>query len=178
MIAIPESVPEWLAKALRKHTVEEGDCLIWTGWLSYGSPKVVHAHWRELGLRTKGVSVRRELTEAIKGRPMRKRMFAMTTCGDERCVNPEHLVQRTWSQVMKSVADHSDYRIRGRKISATRRRNSRLTPEIVADIKAARTCTEAAQKHGISLSHASGIRAGKYWTDRDIWTEVFGRLAA
>lgn len=92
MIAIPESVPEWLAKALRKHTVEEGDCLIWTGWLSYGSPKVVHAHWRELGLRTKGVSVRRELTEAIKGRPMRKRMFAMTTCCDERCVNPAHLV--------------------------------------------------------------------------------------
>jgi hypothetical protein len=178
MIDLPDTLPDWLADAIRKRTIEEGDCLIWQGWVSGGSPKMVRPGWRELGLKTKGVSVRREIAAAIKKQPIRKRMFPMTSCGDERCVNPAHVVQRNWSQLMKAAADKSDYTIRARKVSQARRRNSRLTPEAVADIKAAPTCAEAAKKHGISKSHASGIRNGKSWTDHDIWSAVFARLAA
>jgi len=66
-----------------------GGCIVWTGYLNESLP------W--LGVKGKGVNVRRHVLGAIQPPPGR-RYFASTTCGTPRCVNPDHL---EWLPVSK-----------------------------------------------------------------------------
>lgn len=83
------------------------------------------------------------------------------TCDNPLCVNPAHLYE---GSQLQNMADRRD---RGRTALGVQNGKSKLTPEIVrqirADLKAGATHRETAKKYGIVKSTVSFIRTGATW---------------
>jgi hypothetical protein len=87
-----EALSTWLGQPSRRSKIprtithELTDCLIWTGAVSFQVPK---AHVP--GVARNVVNIRRLVLEAKLGRELPVTEIATYTCGDLRCLNPEHL---------------------------------------------------------------------------------------
>ena len=106
---------ELTVSTLLAHTVEEGDCLIWTGHATYGKyPQV-----RSGG---KVVPVRREIYQLIHGE-LPARIQVGVKCGCLLCVHPDHLIARTRAKAAKGKKLSPKHKLR---IALTKRNKSTL----------------------------------------------------
>lgn len=140
---------------------DEGGCVLWRGPLANGCPQVF--------VDGRYLMVRRVVYECQRG-PIKRGLYPVMKCRDQRCVAAAHIRLMTPSQIGQLA--HAEGRIdspqRRAAIALGRRRNSQVTAEMAAGIRACRTATEAAQKYPISKSGAARIRRG------DAWAEVRG----
>lgn len=142
---------------LQKRTEPEGECLLWTGYVD----GVGSAQWRIAG---KLYLVRRLLWELTRGTVPKKHQVGVR-CGIPACVHPDHLVSRTRGSVQRGVPK-SPMQILRTAMAHRAKASTKLTVESAADIRTgAETVSEAARRHGISVSRASRIRRGQAWRD-------------
>jgi hypothetical protein len=93
-------------------------------------------------------------------RPMRGVAWHCT-CETRHCANPAHRKPGNRSTQMLAANLQRDAVTRSR-MAAARRRKSKLSDEAVAEIRASTEFLRVvAERHGISMSHASNIRRGK-----------------
>lgn len=149
-------------ETLLARTDEVGDCLEWaSSYTNNGHPTT----------RQDGVQwLVRRLVLTLQGIDIKPGHVVVTTCKNLRCINPEHLVQRTERQHMLAMGEAgklSDHR-RSAKIAATKRagHQAKLTESQVREIRASTdTLRELSATYGISVSRACGIRLGRMWRD-------------
>ena len=153
--------PDYLAHALATRTVQEGQCLLWTGTHRAGSPQM-----RLTQPKRRMVMVRRAILECQHGGALPPGLYAVAGCGEPRCVRPEHVRGMTVQQIGRRAADAGAWQgpLRAARIAQARRRQSRLTWDDIQAIRNAPTAKQAAADHGISRSHASLIRRALVWT--------------
>ena len=147
---------ELTVATLLKHTVEEGDCLIWTGHSTLGK----HPQVRSGG---KVVPARREIYRLIHGE-LPSRIQVGVKCGSPLCVHPDCLIARTRAKASTGKKLSPKHKLR---IALTKRAKSTLlTAEDVRAIRASDepgTVLEAS--YGLSGGYVSHIRSGKVWKD-------------
>lgn len=115
----------YLIDRIRHKCREDGGCLIWTGDVSSDSKNPrIHSEGKRIPLRP--------LLWAEKhGEPKRGNRIGVS-CKTERCIEPEHLVQRTRSQELKGVRRSPATKA---KMSAAKRAKSQYTPELIQMIR-------------------------------------------
>lgn len=135
---------------LREHVGYQKDwCLIWPfacGQSGYGQfwseGKVHRAH--------------RYMCQARHGRPPTPKHQAAHSCGNTKCINPNHL---SWKTASENQFDrHSHGTFYGRR--------ERLTLKQAADIRAAKGAeptTITANRHSVTEANIRQIQAGKTW---------------
>ena len=150
--------PEKVLRVLAERTVEDGDCLIWTGRVSYsrGHPKY------------NDMSMRRAVWEAKHG-PLEPSQVVTTTCGRVDCL--EHLAVTDCSE--RSRKANADLGVRAVKrikgMAAARAKAPKLTMEAARAIRASEddNHTEAA-KWGVTHGMVSKIRTGRAWVEHPV----------
>lgn len=75
-------------------TDEVGECLEWQGIMHNGTPQI--------RIDRKLLSVRRAIRER-KGNPAGPTVFLAPSCGNQKCVRPEHIMARTKTQHMLAM---------------------------------------------------------------------------
>jgi len=147
---------------LLARTEEVGDCLEWQGgYTTNGHPQTKHDG--------KPWMVRR-LVLALSGVSIKPGYIVATTCGNLRCINRDHLVQRSERQHMLrmgALGKQSDH-LRSAKIANTKRASAqaKLTEAQVREIRASTgTLRELAERYGVNKSRICGIRLGRMWKD-------------
>ena len=144
-----------IARLLARCT-EVGDCLIWQGRVSNGSPQV--------HLQGKYMTARRVLWEATHG-AIPRGLYPSCVCHEQACMNIKHIRLMTTQQIAMKAATRGAFSRPERcaAIAVAVRRRSKLTPEMLQRIRAADTGAAVARELGISKSLATKIRAGKAW---------------
>lgn len=150
---------------LNARVIEDDGCLLWTGATSDGKRPAI---WIDGKLR----SARRVIYELIKG-PIPEGKRVGVRCKKDLCVCPECLVARTVSQSLRGLKRDEAFK---RKISATKRAKSVITPELVQLIR----CSPLNNVHlgrelGMVHQTIAKIRNGKIWKDH---TSPFSGLGA
>lgn len=141
---------------------EDSGCLIWSGRMSNGCPKICGPRpGAEIG----DLMCRRVIWEATSGEAPKQGKRIIMTCRDKHCLEFAHMAARTNKQIALLAAKEGKFSSIERRvrIAAGRRRNSKLDYDKVADIRACSTAAEAARKHGINKTMASKIRRGESW---------------
>ena len=140
--------------------VEEGECLLWTGYLgSSGHPMIK--------VRKKCRLVRREVFRLCCGNLVPRQPIA-TRCDERCCVNPAHLFPSSISSIGKKAAKLGAWKgqLRNAKIAATKRAKGKLTIEQAREI---RMSTESgpvlARRFNVNTSLINGIKRGSAWKD-------------
>lgn len=141
---------------------EVGDCMEWQGgYTGNGHPSVRHNKQNVLA---------RRLAYTLAGNVIKAKHVLANTCNNPRCIDPEHVVQRTEKQHMIHMGKQgrqSDH-LRSAKIAATKRASSqaKLTEEQVREIRASsKTQRQLAAEYGINPTRINGIRQGRMWKD-------------
>ena len=149
---------------LLARTDEFGDCLIWNGYSYHNTPQVHHDG--------KMVSVR-ALLWSLQGKTAPEgRLFYRVVCGQDKCVNPAHTRCHTQAEHMRYMNEPgrrtaSGEAIRAAKIAQYRRRISRITPEMLAEILASHESgPELERRLGVSRSLISQYRRGELGATR------------
>lgn len=149
-------------ESLQARIVEVGDCWEWQGYIQNNTPQVASYP----GGKKKMVSVRRLLRELVTGRVQPDGHYG-NTCGNPRCVNPEHTI---W----KGQLAHMRYMAKKRVVSnvtANKLRNYRVEAGLVkidqAKAEEIRSSPESgpvlAERYGVSRSWISKIKQGRAW---------------
>lgn len=131
---------------------EEGDCLIWRGYIRNRCPMVSHAG--------KMTTVRRLFTQLLGGE-VKEGGFYSAKCGHHDCVKPEHTVWRPQHQhaaYMNQclVSNQTLQELRARKISASKRQ---VTDEQIAHMmQSTASNREVAKELGLAYSTISKYR--------------------
>jgi hypothetical protein len=132
------------------NTKKQGDCLVYLGVKDrdgYGFITLSKTQAK------KTIRVHRYVCEHYKGKPESTSMFALHSCDNPSCVNPDHLSWGTHKENRKQARDRL-CNLKGQK----------LTPDLVARLKLFEgSNSEAAKLFGISRSHAGAIRRGLFW---------------
>ncbi len=127
-----------------------GDCLLWKGGLACKGtvPTIYHEG--------KTANVRNALWRAM-GKHIGRGCAIKTSCGEAMCVAPGHLVSKKYRKVPKSAAAKA-------KTALARRAISKLTEELVAEIRASdETLAVWAERTGVSFSSIGYARRQDTW---------------
>lgn len=150
--------------------LEVGDCQEWTGKYHMGSP-VFYSRSLPHGR----LYVRRAAYEFRSGKPIPALHRVFDKCGNPRCVNAEHLVSLDRARAVSRVVKAANQVKRGAAISRAMRAKSKLTIELVREIRAsAESNSELAKKYGVHHSNISLIRLNKAW--RETYANPFAAL--
>jgi hypothetical protein len=175
-------LPADLARRIKAHAYEEGDCLIWTGTYSGVTPLV----WLpKPGTEGNSRSVRRVIAEhlSLKGK---KNFNATVRCGNLRCVCPAHVQLVAISTISHRAIEatgHTRNPARAARVARANRARGKLTWAQVAEIRASTASErELALKYGVNRSTIGRARRGLIWAQPQQqgpdWSAVFWRLAA
>lgn len=141
---------------------EDGDCMIWQGQFRSNAPRI----WRGNDY----VSVRALVMESLgKRRP--GRIFFGTSCGNERCICPDHIVQRTptdhHARIVRLASSGTSLAVRTAKTAAIMRAKfGKVTMEQVREIRASEKTNKAlAAEYGVALETLREIRVGQRWRE-------------
>ena len=160
------NIPDLVAKSgltinwLRTRVVIEGDCWVWTGCMN-GSTKAVPV----ARIAGRSVTVRR-VAAHLGGHQQKARRFSVT-CGNPRCVNPNHVIDESLVRVKKErfrlkVSEHE----RRAKIASTKRKNATLTADMVAEIRASdEPGYTIAKRMGVTPKVVYDARSYRTWKD-------------
>lgn len=168
--SIDWSNPAALHPRLSKRIVEVGDCWEWVG--NYSNAGRMPA----MRLNYKMVGVRRVIQILKSGRPLGANRI-MLTCGNFRCVNPEHYKVMSYGAYLRIVQQKGNETNRARpyKPNAGNVKRRKLTPEQVAYIKASSESNRVlAAKLGVSTMTVQNVRKGK--TYKEYGLGIFSQL--
>ncbi len=148
--------------SLKARCIEVGECWEWQGYMGNKTPQV--ASYPDG--KKKMVSVRRLLRELLHGQPQPDGHYG-NTCGNIRCVNPEHTLWKSEAVHMKGM---------GRKrtvsaVTANKLRQFRLDAGLAkldeAKAQEIRLSPEPgpvlAERFGVSKSWINRIKRGAAW---------------
>lgn len=138
---------------------EVGECVEWQGYADNDVPQVSHGG--------KLVSVRRLILD-LGGIAVRDGSFASCSCGNKRCVKPEHIVQRTRLQHLQKMnaIGPNNTGARVAKLSMHARKRSKLTIEKVRELRmSGESSMTLSKQYGVSRQTISRIRAGDVWKE-------------
>lgn len=146
------------AEIIRANTVEDGDCLRWTGACCNGHPGM-------RGENGKTVLVRRELWQAKHG-PIPAGKILRCTCGTPKCVQIEHCTLTTYKRLALQLGAIGVMSgpVRSAKIAAAKRagKQAKVTQE---DVRAIRASDEPvavlAGRYGVAEATISKYRLGQ-----------------
>jgi hypothetical protein len=147
-------------ESLRARTVEEGECLIWQGYIGNAVPQVSHGG--------KVVSVRRLILE-LSGKCVKPTDYAAPRCGNAACVCQEHVMIRTTAQhsraMAKSPTRNED--LRAAKLAAVARQGrAKINIQQAREIRCSEESgTVLAERYGIDKGLVSRIRRGEAWRE-------------
>lgn len=140
-------------------TDDVGECLEWRGIMGNTTPQI--------RIDRKLLSVRRVLRE-LAGRPAKEGNFLTASCGNAKCVNPEHIMERTpreHMRVMVKAVDHN-HPIRIAKLQRSKRHMRAVTDDGLAMIRNGdRRADDLARELGVSKSLVNKIRRGDCYKD-------------
>lgn len=142
-------------ESLMARTEEVGNCIEWQGYFQNKAPYVQHGD--------RFLAVRKLVKELLGGNPSEKLSYG-TTCGNYRCVNPDHIAARNVLQHMKHMTGKADYKnpVRIAKLQKSAQSRRVLTDEQVFQaFSDPRTCIEIATELGVSKEVVSRIKRGK-----------------
>lgn len=150
-------------KPIKQHTLETvlaradevGNCLEWSGAFNGKSPL--------LKIGRKPVQVRRFVREQL-GKPIPEGHFATVSCGNHRCIKPEHIMHMPAGAFMAKISAEVDHQnpIRTAKIRRARCHARLFTEEQAMQIRLdPRPSREVAQQYGCSHDLVNKIRAGR-----------------
>ena len=149
---------------------EDGDCLLWGHATSAsGIPYAQH--------NGATANVRRLTWTLQHGMPIRHQQQITATCGNPRCLSPDHLRAKSVAEVHQAMAAMGRYTspVSSTKKAIGRRKNSKWT---IDDIRAIRSddrpANVVADEHGMSKKYCLQIKAGKAW--RELENSVFGAV--
>lgn len=148
--------------SLKSRCIEVGDCWEWQGYIQNKTPQVVSYP----GGVKKMVSVRRVLRELVTSQEQPDGHYS-NTCGNYRCVNPEHTLYKTDSGHMRAMG-------KKRKVSAVTANKLRqyrvengLAKLDEAKAQEIRLSDEPgpvlAERYGVSRAWINKIRRGQVW---------------
>jgi hypothetical protein len=150
-----------LLARIQSRTEEVGDCWEWQGALQAYSRVPVMSH------KGKHQCVRRWVAQAV-GHDVEGKVVTYR-CGNNLCVNPEHLQLMTKSALHQRVSRQQVHKINMAnriRIAEARRANAKLTPEQVQAIRDdPRLQREIAKDYGITQPTVSSIKRGEIWRD-------------
>lgn len=140
-------------------TDEVGDCLEWQGIMGNNTPQIRIA--RKLQM------VRRVIRDML-GNPAAEGNYLAPSCGNPKCIKPEHIIERTRAQHMKRIArlvDHN-HPIRIAKLQKAKAHLRVVSDEGVAMIRADdRKAEDVARELGVSKSLVKKIRRGQAYRE-------------
>ncbi len=140
---------------LMAHVVEDHGHLIWVGFATKGKHPQIH-------IGGKVQPVRRVVYEAVHG-PIKSGLQVGTACEHELCVHPDCLRARRKSQANDRTPLTA---ARKAQIAMSRRRNSKLSIEVVREIRASTEPGNVIEaRHGLKKGYASRIRTNRCWVD-------------
>ena len=154
-----------MAKSKTVHTLESlhamseeiGDCWEWGRYYANGVPYVYQGG--------KMMSVRKLVSELSGGKHKAKNLQFGTTCGNPKCVNPEHVVGRTVEQHMRHMGFAGAGNVlRAAKIQRSWAGRTKLTQEQVDEIRGSdEAARELGKRFGVGKTYISKIRDGSVW---------------
>lgn len=147
-----------LIEKIQAHSVACGDCWEWHGCMNGQIPTMKHGG--------KVANVRR-LMMIDSGVPM-KGFIATYTCGNPKCVNPEHTARSSRAQMNRRIMDNmssATNALRSKRIAEVKRRtDAKLSRADVDQIRASGdTHQDLATRFGISKSIIGRIKRGEMW---------------
>ena len=148
--------------SLKARCIEVGDCWEWQGYIANNTPQVIAYP----GGFKKMVSVRRLLRELVTGQAQPDGHYG-NTCGNHRCVNPDHTIWKSENAHMRHMAKKRKvsnvtanklrkYRVESgkAKLCESKAQEIRLSSE---------SAPVLAERFGVSKSWITKIRRGKAW---------------
>lgn len=155
-------------QSIKSRCIDQCGCWIWQGYMTKGGHPMMRAHINGRG----GAAYVRRVVLVCVGRAPGEREPVVPTCGDKRCCNPAHQQATTVSVIVQGRAPCSD---RAQKIALARRAQSKLTDEVVQQIRAGdEPARVLAQRYGVSLSRVYAIRRGDSWKEYGSQLEAVG----
>jgi DNA-binding transcriptional regulator YiaG len=152
-------------ESLKARCMVCGDCWTWQGSVSVqNQPKTRHDG--------KVWNVRNLAYKLQRGIAVRTGYTAVATCKNPMCVNPEHLTQREISGLISELnRTKPQSLVKKAKISAYRRTQSALSPEIVAAIRnREKPRSQFAKELGVSYTTIKRAEIGVTWQEyRNPW---------
>ena len=147
-----------LVEKIQAHSVACGDCWEWRGCMNGPVPSMKHGG--------KVANVRR-LVLIERGVPM-KGHIATFTCGNPKCVNPEHTARSTRAQMNRRIIagmSGATNTLRAKRIAeAKRETHAKLTQVEVEQIRASNDRHEdLAKRFGVAKSLIGRIKRGEIW---------------
>jgi hypothetical protein len=95
--------------------------------------------------------------------------LATHSCGNQMCVNPDHVVLITRKRLQVRIAKETRHQVsalRRKRLSDKARKRSKLTLEVALQIRDAEgTQRQIAAQFGVSQATVSAIKLGKTWRD-------------
>lgn len=151
-------------------TDEVGDCLEWQGMIRNGTPLIRIAR--------KMHTVRRIIRDML-GSPAAEGNYLAPSCGNPKCVKPEHIIERTKAQHMKRIASLVDHNhpIRIAKLQKSKRHLRVVSDEGLAIIRSdSRKAEDVARELGVSKSLVKKIRRGDAYREVSAVSNPFAGL--
>lgn len=147
-----------LIEKIQCHVTLDGDCWQWHGCMQGAVPMMKHDG--------KVANVRR-LVLIERGVPM-KGYIATYTCGNPKCVNPEHTARSTRTQMNRrnmAEMNSATNTLRVKRIAEIKRRTSaKLSQADVYQIRASDDrYDDLATRFGVSKSLIGRVRRGEVW---------------
>lgn len=147
-----------LIAKIQRHVTIEGDCWEWHGCMQGSIPMMKH--------KNEASNVRR-LVLIERGVPM-KGYIATYTCGNAKCVNPDHAGRSTRAQMNRRIMSEMNTAtntLRIKRIAEVKRRtDAKLSQADVEQIRASGdTHQDLAARFGISKSIIGRIKRGEMW---------------
>lgn len=146
---------------LLSRCIEEGDCLMWTGYVSKDNLPIFSEN------RVKK-SARKKLFEAVNNVALNHRQIVRTTCAEPMCMNPAHMKVMDVAAVRKQDGKRGRYSTPVMQINRTRtsRARSKLTMEDVREIRQSTlSLSNLAAQYGVDKSTIGNIKRGNTWAD-------------
>lgn len=133
--------------------------MLWTGPCNGSDYPMVSVQRKNKTLRT--------IMMELMNKKKKANQVVVATCGNKRCINPDHLRLHSRSSVLR--ASHEQYKdpIRSAKISAYARANkAKLTLEQAREIRVSdKTQRELAIEYGVNKATIGSIKSGRTWKE-------------
>ena len=157
-------------ESILSRTDEIGECLEWQGVMGNDTPQI--------RIDRKLLTVRRVIRELL-GKPAARANFLAASCGNPKCVKPEHIIERTRAQHMKQMAARVEHNhpIRIAKLQKAKAHQRVVNDEGLAIIRSSnRRAEDVARELGVSKSLVNKIRRGDAYREVSAISNPFAGL--
>ncbi len=151
-------------------TDEVGECLEWQGITHNGTPQIRI----DRKLRT----VRRVIRE-LQGKPASPSVFLATSCGNPKCVHPDHIMARTKTQHMQAMGKliQHNHPVRIAKLQKAKASERKLDATGLALVLTdPRRAQDVADELSVSKSLVTRIRRGEAYRQVSAASNPFAGL--